>query len=149
MVSPSSVRGSPGIRTGTSSTRKSTRPRVTPYADADLPGTPIPVEHARVSFVKPASVQNTTDVTASEEQGVPQGALGRYSMLVVPDPLYRVAFVPADPLIPFRSMTLGVTEDSVFDVDLGYGVAVYGQVLAGRSDPQTGHVLSLSEDPLR
>lgn len=112
--------------------------QVTPWSDADLPGTQAPVS-AAVSIWKPGTVQsaNTTTVLG-EDAEAGDFAPGSFAFEIVPGTSYQVAIVPTDPTIPFHTTDVSLTDDTAMSFDLGYGVAVWGTVVDGTGTPMKG-----------
>jgi hypothetical protein len=111
---------------------------VSPWADADLPGAEVPVPGARAQILRPGTVQGANDLTGdgSTDQRLDQP--GEYLLRVPPGSDYLASFVPADPEVPFWSAPLPLLESRRLDVDLGYGAAVWGEVLTTDGDPIVG-----------
>jgi hypothetical protein len=111
---------------------------VSPWADADLPGANVPVPAARVQIYRPWTVQGANDVTGDGSSDHRLDEPGEYLLRVPPGGDYVASFVPEDPEIPFWSAPLPLLESRRMDVDLGYGAAVWGEVLTSDGDPLAG-----------
>ena len=105
-----------------------------------LPGQDVRVQ-GEVQALNAASIQSR--FTATDE-------LGQYAVSLVPGSVYNVAILPDDPLLPIWSQAIEVNEDTVLDVDLGAGVAVWGQIRMQDGPPLAGaHVVLVHSDEVR
>ncbi len=102
---------------------------VTPYAGPDLPGDIINVP-AQVRMDQPGSVHGR--VTLSD------GETGEFAMAVVPGVGYTATVVPQTGDIPFFSELVTLNADLTYDVDLGYGTALWGTVSRADGSPMVG-----------
>lgn len=102
---------------------------VTPWAGAELPGEPIDVAGAEVSLRVTDTIMSAVGVTDEN---------GDFVVDVVPGHDHDVAILPDDPLLPFIVDRLAIAGDVTFDVDLGYGVAVWGRVVDDDDNPVSG-----------
>ncbi len=96
---------------------------VSPYSGGpDLPGTATTIEGAEVEL--------SLDGTVQQRYGFTDEA-GAFRMRAAPNIGYRLRIVPDSGEVPFASDLLSVLDTTAYDVDLGYGVAVWGTVTTG------------------
>ena len=103
--------------------------QVTPWAGADVPGTPGGVE-ANVRFKLKGTIQSPFAQSDTD---------GAFALRVVPDVGYQVSVEPIDPSFPLYVGSVDI--DPFFpevDLEIGYGVPVYGQITDTQGFPVGG-----------
>jgi hypothetical protein len=101
--------------------------RVTPtFSDVSLPGGAFPTAGVAVSLRAPQALQSANGVVDDA---------GLFELQVPPDPNYRFSVVPSVPDVPFQTLEYPLSGDTIFDVDLGSGVALWGRITDDQGQP--------------